>query len=156
MDNLIDYESTLLDHHLPPFTDYKGLAKDGIRIIQSAPYLKYVEPQHFTPDEKNRLLATNKTIHTFKVEKNNSFLDISELKKMHRDLVFCQPTGFHLGQPVSLSRDSEEAGLRIALGSKLIVEFGKILQQQNRGIGDARNYLTKLISSACDRIEGAL
>ncbi len=30
MDNLIDYESTLLDHHLPPFTDYKGLSKDGI------------------------------------------------------------------------------------------------------------------------------
>ena len=36
MDNLIDYESTLLDHHLPPFTDYKGLAKDGIRIISKA------------------------------------------------------------------------------------------------------------------------
>ena len=36
MDNLIDYESTLLDHHLPPFTDYKGLAKDGIRIISNA------------------------------------------------------------------------------------------------------------------------
>ena len=36
MDNLIDYESSLLDHHLPPFTDYKGLAKDGIRIISTA------------------------------------------------------------------------------------------------------------------------
>ena len=36
MDNLIDYESTLLDHHLPPFYRLQGLAKDGIRIISKA------------------------------------------------------------------------------------------------------------------------
>ena len=34
MDNLIDYENTL--DIIYSFTDYKGLAKDGIRIISKA------------------------------------------------------------------------------------------------------------------------
>ena len=72
---------------------------------------------------------------------------------MHRKLVESKPYGFHLGQPVTLSSESGEAGLRIALGSRLIIDSIRTIEEKNGGIEMAREKLTSIISSACNRIE---
>ena len=144
------YYSTSPKHRLSVL---KWFEEDAIEIIKSNHHLNYVEPQYFSPDEKNRLLATNKTIHTFRIEKDGIFLPIEYLREIHNKLVLSKPVGFHLGQPVTLSSKSGESGLRIALGSRLIIDSIRTIEEKNGGIEMAREKLTSIISSACNRIE---
>ena len=105
-----------------------------------------------SPDEKNRLLATNKTIYTFQVSSNGRNLGMKELKIIHSRLIDKNNmSGKSIGQPVLLSRSTEESGLRIALGSKLIVDT---INSISSGLNEssAREGLFALLSETCSEI----
>ncbi len=130
----------------------KWFEEDGVKAINENRSLRYIEPQFFSPDEKNRLLATNKTIHTFQVSSNGRNLGLKELKIIHSRLIDKNNmSGKSIGQPVLLSRLTEESGLRIALGSKLIVDT---ISSISSGLNEAsaREGLFALLSETCSEI----
>lgn len=127
----------------------KWFESDGVEAIESFNSLHYLDPQFFSPDERNRLLATNKTIHTFQVSHDGKNMGMEKLKKIHSDLVNKNMrNGIHIGQPVLLSRSSGDSGLRIALGSRLIVDtINDIIGGTSEA--EARKKLHSLVSKAC-------
>ena len=130
----------------------KWFEEDGVSAIKENKSLRYIEPQFFSPDEKNRLLATNKTIHTFQVSTNERNLGMEELRIIHSRLINKNDmSGKSIGQPVLLSRSNEETGLRIALGSRIIVDtINNIVSRSSEA--SAREELFKLISETCSEI----
>ena len=127
----------------------KWFEKDGIEAIKSNHSLHYLDPQFFSPDERNRLLATNKTIHTFQVSQNGKNLRMEKLKKIHSNLVNKNlRNGSCIGQPVLLARSSGDSALRIALGSRMIVDTINDIIESNSEV-EARKKLYSLVSKTC-------
>lgn len=130
----------------------KWFENDAVQIINGFESLHYMEPQFFSPDEENRLLATNKTIHTFQVSVGGTKLGYDELKSIHASLIDRNRfEGISLGQPVLLSSESGKSALRIALGSRLIVDTIKEIESEGSE-SSGRETLRLLVKNACQRI----
>jgi len=142
------------------FSLLKWFEEDAPSLVNSRPELTIIAKSPDDEDLRYRLLQSNLTVISFKIEhpKTGSWMSVEELRQLHRSLMKKTEQGLtlvHLGQPVFLTPNGEIGALRIALGG-VIMQNLNALSMAGQTESQIRRVLNDMLETALESLISAL